>query len=108
MGCINNNPLFRPPAEADSLILQVDQGCPYNRCTFCGMYRDVSYRRLSLPDIRRMVEAETRRSPDTRRVFLADGDVMRRPFEELKEILAELAARLPGLARVNVYAIGTR
>lgn len=104
---IINNPLFRPPAEADSLILQVDQGCPYNRCTFCGMYREVDYRRLPLPDVRRLVEAEARHAPGTRRVFLADGDVMRRPFEELASILVELAARFPNLARVNLYATGT-
>ena len=104
---IPNNPLFRPPAEADSLILQVDQGCPYNRCTFCGMYRGVKYRRLSVPDIRQMIDAEARHAPGTRRVFLADGDVMHRPFEDLEAILAELAARFPELARVNVYASGT-
>lgn len=101
-----NNPMFRPPAEADSLILQVDQGCPYNRCTFCGMYRRVPYRRQTLPAIQLMISAEARRAPDTRRVFLADGDVMRRPFDELQTILLLLNKHFPGLARVNLYATG--
>jgi histone acetyltransferase (RNA polymerase elongator complex component) len=50
-----NNPLFRPPAEAESLILQVDQGCPHNRCTFCGMYRSLAYRRLSMGEVRTLI-----------------------------------------------------
>ncbi len=107
LGLLHNNPLFRPPAEAESLILQVDRGCPYNRCTFCGMYRDVKFQRRSAEEIRRLIAAEARQAPDTRRIFLADGDVMRRPFEELHGMLSELAARFPALARVNVYATGS-
>lgn len=102
-----NNPMFRPPAEADSLILQVDRGCPYNRCTFCGMYRRMDYRRLDLPDIRLLIASEARGAPMTRRVFLADGDVMRRPFAELEAILGLLNERFPALARVNCYATGS-
>jgi radical SAM superfamily enzyme YgiQ (UPF0313 family) len=101
-----NQPQFRPPAEAESLILQVDQGCPYNGCTFCGMYKQVRYQRRSLPEIRKMIEVEARGNPAVNRVFLADGDVMRRPFEELEAILRELAAKFPLLARVNTYATG--
>ena len=37
-------PLFRPPAEAESLIFQVAFGCPHNTCRFCGMYKTVKYR----------------------------------------------------------------
>ena len=102
-----NNPLFRPPAEADSLILQVDQGCPYNRCTFCGMYRGLRYRRLGPAEIVRLLNAAAHRPAGIRRIFLADGDVMRRPFAELRAILTELAARFPDLARVNTYATGS-
>lgn len=102
-----NNPQFRPPAEADSLILQVDQGCPYNRCTFCGMYQHIPYRRLPLPDIRLMIAGEARHAPDTRRIFLADGDVMRRPFDELQAMLILLNTHFPHLARVNLYATGS-
>lgn len=104
---IANRPQYRPPAEADSLILQVDQGCPYNRCTFCGMYRGLRYRRLTLDEVTRLIAAETRRPAGIRRVFLADGDVMRRPAAELREVLQELGRRLPDLARVNMYATGT-
>ena len=102
-----NNPLFRPPAEADSLILQVDQGCPYNRCTFCGMYRGVPYRRLPANEVRALTLREARRHPHAQRVFLADGDVMRRPFGELRDILRLLNDSLPRLARVSLYANGS-
>ena len=101
-----NNPLFRPPAEADSLILQIDEGCPYNRCTFCGMYRGLKYRQRPLSEITRLVTHEARHAPDTRRIFLADGDALRRPFPELHDILTLLATRFPALARVNTYATG--
>jgi radical SAM superfamily enzyme YgiQ (UPF0313 family) len=100
-----NEPLFRPPAEADSLILQVDRGCPYNRCAFCGMYADVKFRRLDIARIAALLAQEGR--PEARRVFLADGDVMRRPFPELSAILRLLGAGLPRLARVNLYATGS-
>lgn len=102
-----NNPLFRPPAEGDSLILQVDQGCPYNRCTFCGMYRGLRYDRRSMVDIESLVAKEAQRFPQAQRVFLADGDVMRRPFGELQAILSLLNGAFPRLARVSLYANGS-
>jgi radical SAM superfamily enzyme YgiQ (UPF0313 family) len=103
-----NNPLFRPPAEADSLILQIVCGCPHNQCAFCGMYKDVPFRRRTPEELSRLLEAETRfwRRRQVRRVFLGDGDALCLPAEERREILNVLAARLPNLARVNAYANG--
>jgi len=104
-GWRSDEPLFRPPAEAESLILRVDRGCPYNRCAFCGMYAGVRFRRLDLTEVEALLAREARRG--ARRVFLADGDVLRRPCAELRAILKLLDGRLPGLARVNVYATGS-
>ena len=102
-----NNPLYRPPAEANSLILQIDQGCPHNSCTFCGMYRRVKHNTLALNAIHNLCEREATVNPDARRIFLADGDVMRRPFGELKEILGVLNSLFPSLSRVGMYANGS-
>jgi radical SAM superfamily enzyme YgiQ (UPF0313 family) len=101
-----NNPLFRPPAEANSLILQVDRGCPHNRCTFCGMYRDTTYRRRPMEEVRALIAHEGRRDRRARRVFLADGDVMRRPASELLDMLSLLGEELPRLTRISLYANG--
>ncbi len=101
-----NNPLFRPPAEANSLILQVDVGCRHNACAFCGMYKRVSHRARPLPEILDLVRRETRRHPHATRVFLADADALSLPANALEAILAELGRCLPALARVNAYANG--
>ena len=77
-------PLFRPPAEADSLIFQVAYGCPHNTCRFCGMYKGVRYSQRDRGEILAEFQEAARKYPMTRRVFLGDGDVMFLDFEYLK------------------------
>lgn len=100
-------PLFRPPAEADSLIFQVAYGCPHNSCLFCLMYKGVPYKIRNLDELSREVVKAGRSYPETKRVFLADGDVMNLDYNYLSKILRLLNENFPNLARVNVYANGS-
>lgn len=98
--------LFRPPAEADSLILRVADGCPWNGCTFCGMYKGVPYKFQGLEKAEREFAKAAKRWPEARRIFLADGDVMHLDFQTLETMLVSLNEKFQGLARVSVYANG--
>jgi len=94
--------IFRPPSEADSLILQVTVGCSYNRCTFCGAYQGKRFRIKSFEEIKEDIDQA---SPyKIRRVFLADGDALSIPQRGLLKILSYLKAELKGLERVGIYA----
>lgn len=99
--------LFRPPAEAESLIFQVALGCPHNTCRFCGMYKGVPYRVRPQQEVLAEFAHAARRWPEARRVFLADGDVMALSFERLRTMLEALNRLFPQLARVNLYANGS-
>jgi radical SAM superfamily enzyme YgiQ (UPF0313 family) len=98
-------PLFRPPSEARSLIFQITLGCSQNDCTFCGMYKMKKFRIRPVHDI----VAEMKLIPPAgrmrvQRVFLADGDALVYPQAGLLEILARLAEYFPNLTRVAAYA----
>ena len=94
--------IFRPPSEADSLILQVTVGCSYNRCTFCGAYQGKRFRIKSFEEIKEDIDEV---SPyRIRRVFLADGDALIIPQKELLQILSYLKSKLSRLERVGIYA----
>jgi len=98
-------PVFRPPSEADSLILQVTIGCSHNRCTFCGMYTTKAFRVKTSTEIQADIdEALAMFGPDVRRVFLADGDAMCLSSRRLIEILDLLNNAFPHLQRVGIYA----
>lgn len=95
-------PVFRPPSEAESLLLPVTVGCSHNRCAFCGMYRTKRFEVLDLPGILRDVE-EARAWPWMKRAFLLDGDALAAPVDLLEEVLKAVRERLPWIRRVGVY-----
>ena len=107
MGMQYTERLFRPPAEAESLIFQVALGCPHNTCRFCAMYKGIPYCVVREEEVLSTFEQAARRYPETRRIFLADGDVMVLSFERLRRMLEELNRLFPALARVNLYANGS-
>jgi radical SAM superfamily enzyme YgiQ (UPF0313 family) len=100
-------PVFRPPSEARSLILQVTNGCSWNRCTFCEMYTQPQKRFRLKPqaEIERELDALQRTGANPRRVFLADGDAMTLSVRRLKLILEDLRRRFPGIERVASYCL---
>jgi radical SAM superfamily enzyme YgiQ (UPF0313 family) len=97
--------LYRPPSEADSLILQATIGCSYNECAFCGMYRDKRFRVRPLAELEREIEwARDHGGEHVRKVFLADGDALVAKARFLGELLERLRAAFPHLRRVSCYA----
>lgn len=98
-------PLFRPPSEADSLIIQATIGCSWNHCTFCEMYTSKRFR----PRPENELEAEIKRLGEhlgsVRRVFLADGDAMTLSTRRLLNILGWVNRYLPGVQRISCYAL---
>jgi len=101
-------PVFRPPSEAESLILPVTDGCSWNHCTFCEMYTEPQKRFRArdeaevLESIRRCGEEFGR---EVRRVFLADGDALVLPIRRLLAILEAIRAHLPAVHRVSSYCL---
>ena len=100
-------PVFRPPSEARSLILQVTNGCSWNRCTFCEMYTQPQKRFRLKPqkDIERELAAVADSGLAPRRIFLADGDAMSLSHRRLKLILEAIRRQLPGVQRVASYCL---
>ena len=100
-------PVFRPPSEARSLILQVTNGCSWNRCTFCEMYTQPQKRFRFKPqdDIDSELARVAASGLPVRRIFLADGDAMTLSSRRLKLILDSIRKHLPGVERVASYCL---
>ncbi len=101
-------PVFRPPSEAQSLILPVTDGCSWNQCTFCEMYTapQKAFRARGedevLDSIRRTGALY---GSQLRRVFLADGDALVLPTRRLLAILDAIRQHMPTVRRVSSYCL---
>lgn len=99
-------PLYRPPSEARSLIIQATLGCSYNQCTFCSMYKTKTFQARDLKDIRSdLLSAKNSYRPVTR-IFLADGDALALSTDRLFKILDLIREIFPNIERVSAYATG--
>ncbi len=100
-----DEPLFRPPSEAYSFILQVTLGCAWNKCAFCEMYSSKQFRTRKEEDIFADIDSMQSYANHYRKVFLADGNAMVLSFDKLSRILDKLNEKFPRLTRVSAYAL---
>lgn len=100
-------PVFRPPSEARSLILQVTNGCSWNRCTYCSMYTapQKKFRPRPEDEILNEIYQCGAAGLQPRRVFLADGDAMVLSMRRLRTILQAIQTHLPSVSRVSAYCL---
>lgn len=99
-----NFPLYRPPAEADNIILQATLGCSHNRCTYCSMYKSKRFTIRPIEEVEKEIEILSHVYPSANKVFLGDGDALALPTEHLAKLLRLLKEAFPRLSRVSLYA----
>lgn len=101
-------PVYRPPSEAESLILPLTDGCSWNQCTFCEMYTDPQ-KKFRARDAAEVLESirltGERYGKDIRRVFLADGDALVLPTQRLLTVITAIRSQMPAVRRISTYCL---
>lgn len=115
--------IWRPPYEADSLLLEVTAGCTHHQCKFCTLYSDLpfKFRMTPLEDIERdLLEVQTLRTnpysrtlmrlqgkdaPEPiRRVFLTGANPFVLKTEKLLDIASLIHSYLPSVESIGCFA----
>lgn len=98
-------PIYRPPSEADSLLIQATIGCPHNRCTFCMIYKEnPRFRIRPAADIEEdLSAARDAYGSDIRTLFFPDGNTIAMPTADLARICRSARDIFPHLERITVY-----
>ena len=102
------SPVFRPPSEAQSLILPVTNGCSWNKCTYCEMYT-APQKKFAVRDEDEALDAirqcGAQFGSQVQRVFLGDGDAMALSTRRLMTVLEAIQQHLPAVRRVSTYCL---
>lgn len=98
-------PIYRPPSEADSLLIQATIGCPHNKCTFCMVYKKgPPYTVRPVNDIKEdMDEAKALYGPRIRTLFFPAGNTIAMNTTDLSEICLYSRNIFPNLERITIY-----
>ncbi len=97
-------PIYRPPSEAGSLLVQATVGCPHNRCTFCLVYRNTRFKVRSVQEIKEdLAEAARQDGGRVRTLFFPAGNTIAMPTPALAEICRHARDLFPNLTRLTVY-----
>lgn len=96
---------IRPPDEADSLLIRTTRGCPWNRCHFCTLYKDIQFTIRPLEEIKQDILAakDYFGGHPFETCFLQDGDSFTMRTPDLLEILQTLKEIFPSLKTISSY-----
>ncbi len=95
-------PPFRPPNEANSALIRITRGCPWNRCEFCAMYKHLKFEVKPLQEVKEDVEKARQIYGMAQTIFLGDSDNL--VHKDLAEIVAFIRKTFPEAQRITSYA----
>ncbi|TXT60584.1 MAG: hypothetical protein BAJALOKI3v1_890015 [Promethearchaeota archaeon] len=97
-------PVFRPPSEAHSLLIQLTEGCTF-KCDFCMSNLRKEFKVRDIKKVKQDLDAaRTQYGPSVSRIFFLDGNAMVTPAEKLIEVTKYANDLFPNLERCGVYA----
>jgi radical SAM superfamily enzyme YgiQ (UPF0313 family) len=98
-------PIYRPPSEANSLLVQTTIGCPWNKCTFCMVYKKGP--RFKIRAVKEIKEdlhwAKENYLLPFNSIFFPSGNSIIMKTEDLVEILNYSKKLFPNVKRITVY-----
>lgn len=100
-----NKPVFRPPGEARSAILQATLGCSWNKCAFCEMYTSKKFKSRSFDDLKPEIHVLAQAYKGVKKIFLADGNAFVLSANKLNSILQEINYQFGKIQRISSYAL---
>ncbi|MDL2226807.1 radical SAM protein [Deltaproteobacteria bacterium OttesenSCG-928-M10] len=96
--------IFRPPYEANTVLLQATVGCSHHRCRFCNSYTDVKFRVEPMSQIEEDLQELKTNLPNTDRIFLLNADAFVLSFDKLKELALKIRQYLPKCETISMMA----
>jgi len=99
-----SSPVYRPPSEGRSLIIQITEGCSHNKCTFCGMYKGKQFRIRTDEEVMEHIEYIKRYDSNPRKIFIADGDFLCLATDKILHFLEIVKSNFPNVERISCYS----
>lgn len=96
--------IYRPPVEANDILLQVAVGCTHNQCTFCNMFKEKKFHLVDEQMIVDNLKEAGRFYSHADRVFLVDGDAFALSADRLERIAKMVYHYLPNCKTITMYA----
>jgi len=95
--------VYRPPSEGGSasLLMRFTRNCPWNNCTFCGMYKVEKFQVRSVEELKQDIDGVAALCSDLAKNALASGD----GSNLTRNAAAELIRQNPGLEDHQGFAM---
>lgn len=98
-------PVYRPPPEADTPLLEITYGCSWNKCSFCTMYNGQKFGISPIEHIEEDLQELSRYYPkNIKKVYVENGDAFALQTHKLLEIAELIHKYFPEVETIACYA----
>lgn len=97
-------PVFRPPMEAESVLVRGTQSCTWNKCNFCYMSQGYPFMAASPEHMEKEILAQKKQFGNAPTVFMVGSNPFTLPFDTLRQYAELLRKHFPGFTKISMHS----